>query len=349
MNPSTPAAPQKHRELIFAVIALVASTLGVALLGECAIRIITSKKLIYNIEMVRYAKTLKMADPSGQVSHVHRANQSAKLMGVDIRLNSLGHRGHELTSTRSSSQRRVFVLGSSVTMGWGVPEEHVFTSLVENRLNSEKPFGPKYSFEFANAGIGNYNTYAQLKLFQRQYPVVKPDLVVLHYFISDAEPRGMGRNSFILKNSLFAAYLYDKFSLLRISRGQRVDLFQYYDRIYSDPKGGWQDTIRQIAEIQETLKRDSIPFVIMIVPDFHFLDKGTPFAALYSKIEAQFQSMKIDTINTFEDFRERFSGKEAELWIQADDPHPNGQGHKLMADVLYRHLEQSHYFKTENK
>ena len=56
------------------------------------------------------------------------------------------------------------------------------------------------------------DTYFQYKLFQNQYPVVKPDMVVLHYFISDVEPRSMGRNNPILKHSFLADYFFDRFS-----------------------------------------------------------------------------------------------------------------------------------------
>jgi hypothetical protein len=108
-------------------------------------------------------------------------------------------------------------------MGWGVSYEKIFTSTAEARLNRDKPFGPGLSFEIENAGIGNYNTHFQYKLFQDQYPVVKPDMVVLHYFISDVQPRGMGRDNPLLKHSYLAAFFFDRWSRIRSVAGW-VDL-----------------------------------------------------------------------------------------------------------------------------
>ena len=119
--------------------------------GEGAVRLIASQKLIYNIEMVKYAKSLKMPDPDQVASHVHRPNSSAHLMGVNIALNSLGNRGPELPR-KSPNVLRIMVLGSSVTMGWGVSQEETFTSLAEKKLNTE-PLLLGKKVEIVNAGI----------------------------------------------------------------------------------------------------------------------------------------------------------------------------------------------------
>lgn len=329
----------RSRELLLGslLIALV-TVLGLGL-GELGIRVISSQKLIYNIEMVKYATQLKMPDTLGQVSHVHRPNRSARLMGVDIALNHLGHRGSDLADPRPPSRKRVMVLGSSVTLGWGVPQESTFTARTEAVLNREHPFGPDYSFEFANAGIGNYNTVFQARLFERQYPLVRPDLVVLHYFISDVQPRTMGRNNAILKHSYLAAFLFDRWSLLKLSlSGSYRDLFSFYRELYQPESPAWLETQHQIQAMHDAAARDSVPFVLMIIPDVHDLSPTTPYKALYRQIDSTFESMGLQTVNTFDAYQQRYGDKVSQLWIQADDPHPNARGHAVMADELYRYL-----------
>src|SRR5579864_3648588 len=78
------AAPK--RPLGARIASALIGVLVALLVGEIAVRIMASQTLIYNIEMVRYAKELKMPDPRGEVSHVHRPNASAHLMGVDVSL-----------------------------------------------------------------------------------------------------------------------------------------------------------------------------------------------------------------------------------------------------------------------
>ena len=323
------------RKGLFVVCSWIVAMTATALVGEGVLRLVSAYRLIYNIEMVRYARELKQRDPSGEVSHVHRPNASARLMGTPIALNSLGDRGPELAA-RTEPTKRVLVLGSSVTMGWGVPFPEVFSSVLETRLNRERPFGKDYRFEFVNAGIGNYNTTFQSVLFKRQYPLVKPDLVILHYFIRDAKPIGMGRDSLVLKHSYLAAFLYNRVQLVLL--GRRPSLIEHYSQLYSDSSAPWAETRAIVAEMKQTLDRDHVPFLIMIVPDIHDLSRTSPYGALYTRMQTAFAASGAATLNTYPAFQQRFGEREQELWIQDDDPHPNSRGHALMAEVAYRYL-----------
>src|SRR5688500_11442504 len=83
-EPDEPEEAEKKPHPLQRVASLVLGTLLALLVGEVVVRIVVTQTLIYNIEMVRYAKELKTPDPRGEVSHVHRPNASAHLMGVDI-------------------------------------------------------------------------------------------------------------------------------------------------------------------------------------------------------------------------------------------------------------------------
>ena len=335
----------KRREIALKLLFLLAAIMLTLAIGEVAIRVISSHTLIYNIEMAKYAKALKQRDPKGEVSHIHVPSHSARLMGVDVTLNSLGHRSHELSKQKTPGTRRILVLGASITMGWGVSVDHLFTSVVEERLNRIKPFGPDITFEIANAGIGNYNTCFESKLFQNQYPVVKPDLVVVQYAINDAEPRSMGRNNWLLQHSLLADYFFDRFQHLRFAGGNNKDLFSFYSHLYEDNSDAWNQSLGCLAAIRDTAQKDGVPVVIMIVPDIHELTPETPFRDLYARMASAFRKLDIPTINTFDEFREHFGTDVSKLWIQSDDPHPNASGHALMADILYNYLVEANPLK----
>ncbi len=327
----------RKRELIFGCIFILTATVLTLALGELALRLITARKLIYNIEMVKYAKALKMRDPRGIVSHVHRPGSSARLMGVEISLNSLGNRAPELLEPKPPGTERILVLGSSITMGWGVSADSVFTAVAEHRLNTEKLFGPDVTFEIQNAGIGNYNTVFQHQLFLDQFPRVRPDMVLLHYFISDVQPRSMGHDSPLLKHSLLAAFCYDRFGQFKF-RQQKTDLFTFYNQLYADDSDAWKITREHIAALRDSCRAAGVSFEIQIIPDIHDLAPGSPFAALYAKMETAFTALGIPTTNTFPTFQKQFGADVTSLWIQADDPHPNAAGHVLMADIFVNQL-----------
>src|SRR5947207_1728331 len=100
MSADAPAELTAKKKAAFVAVFLLLAFVCTAGLGELVMRIVVAHKLIYNIEMVKYAKELKTIDPEGVVSHVHRTNRSAKLMGVEIALNSLGHRSPELAAVK---------------------------------------------------------------------------------------------------------------------------------------------------------------------------------------------------------------------------------------------------------
>ena len=106
--------------------------------GEISIRIISSFFTVYSIEMLDYAKDLKIRGKVPEISHEHKPNAKATLMDVEVALNSFGHRSAELQNPKAGNERRVYVLGSSITLGWGVKVEEGFVSRVEQRLNRVK-------------------------------------------------------------------------------------------------------------------------------------------------------------------------------------------------------------------
>ena len=43
-----------------------------------------------------------------------------------------------------------------------------------------------------NAGIGNYNTHRYVTLFEKKLKELKPNLVIINYFVNDAEVLEVG-------------------------------------------------------------------------------------------------------------------------------------------------------------
>ena len=134
--------------------------------------------------MHKYAIALKRKSNTQGLIHEHVPNTKAKLMGVDFNINSLGFRDDELSKKKEHSEYRIMVLGCSNTVGWGVTQEKVFTTLIEKKLN--QTYKAK-QYEVINAGVGNYNTLLESIQLNERIQSINPDMVILHYFINDAE------------------------------------------------------------------------------------------------------------------------------------------------------------------
>jgi hypothetical protein len=78
--------------------------------------------------------------------------------------------------------------------------------------------------------------------------------------------------------------------------------------------------------------------VVLLTPNPHDLSKDSPYPAIYEKIAAAFQGMNIDVINTYPAFFEQYGQNPSQLWVAVGDPHPNANGHRVMADELLKYL-----------
>src|ERR1043166_7044657 len=111
------------REHAFWLLMIVAM-LALAALGiELAVRAVIDDGMQFDLEMWKYARDVKQVADDPLTGHGHRPNSQARLMGVDVRINSKGLREREIPYERTPSTRRILMLGDSFTEGWGGPSE----------------------------------------------------------------------------------------------------------------------------------------------------------------------------------------------------------------------------------
>ena len=60
-------------------------------------------------------------------------------LDTDFATNRWGMRDRDYDLAKSSGTFRIALLGSSNVMGWGVPQEDVFETILEARLNDDRP------------------------------------------------------------------------------------------------------------------------------------------------------------------------------------------------------------------
>jgi len=106
--------------------------------GEIVVRIYTRSHILYDMEMSRYAKALRVKSADPRIGHVHKPNGSAHLMGVEVRINSDGMRDREYPVERNEKYQVIF-LGDSLTLGWGFRQEETFENLIEEEINKRVP------------------------------------------------------------------------------------------------------------------------------------------------------------------------------------------------------------------
>ena len=94
-----------------------------------------------------------------------------------------------------------------------------------------------------NLGVGNYNTQQELALFRDVGMKVKPDIIVLLYFINNAEPmQRYDQISWLEEHSEAWVVLNYRIDALRRQYGVQPDWRHYYRNLYNEDAPGWIKT-----------------------------------------------------------------------------------------------------------
>ena len=128
---------------------------------------------------------------------------------ITICTNSLGYRNPEIGK---KTKTRVLFLGDSITFGLGLNEEETFVRIIE-KLSENTPT----PLETINAGVTGMGLQNELALLMETGIKIKPDIVVLDFYLNDFQPSPgvrLVKVPPILKKSWLIQHLFRAFSII---------------------------------------------------------------------------------------------------------------------------------------
>lgn len=277
----------------------------------------------YDIEMWRYAKLLTQKSKNPVIGHEHRKNRQATLQSVQIRTNNFGMRGPNIDLDRSG-ERRILFLGSSLTLGWGVPEPETLPAILNDRLGDR--------IEVVNAGVCNYNTTQYVELFMTKLTVLNPTDIVLQYFINDTEVLSPSQSNWLIRHSQFAITLWQILNRV-IKKNTEQDTLTYYKRLYQKNAPGYKAMLNALDRIKAYADEKKIRVYLLMSPDFYNL-ADYQYEFIHRIMEQEASARGIFFIDLLSAFKGVTITKPQSLWVMPNDPHPNGKTNQLMADYL---------------
>jgi lysophospholipase L1-like esterase len=293
------------------------------LLGEITLRLYLTQRIFYDVEMSRYAQLLKVESPNPLIGHVHRPNTSARLMGVDVDINSVGLRDDE-PRAEGAGLRRVVFLGDSLTFGWGVEEDRSFAHLLEVSLGEAGPT------EVLNFGTGNYNTTQEVELFLERGRDFRPEQVVVFYFINDAEPVPAKSSLSFLARFRIVTFYWSRLKQLAARFFPTQTFREYYANLYEPDQPGWQETRAAFRRLAEVCRADGVDLRVVLLPELHALDEY-PFDREYRAVAEFLRDEGIPVLDVTESFSDVTDPQS--LWVSLDDAHPNAEAHRRIAEA----------------
>ena len=277
----------------------------------------------YDIEMWRYSKLLKKRSADPILGHEHRYNKEALLESVSIRTNNFGLRGPDIEE-QCTKKRRILFLGSSMTLGWGVPEAETFSDLLSQNLGND--------VEVLNAGIGNYNTVRYVELFMTKLKVLNPTDIVIDYAINDTEVLHDKNANWFLRNSQLAVTLWQLYH--KIAHKYTVqDMVSYYKSCYQPDSKGYIDMIAALDKITTYAREHNIRLYLVLRPDFtNITDYKYGFIDKIMKRESLKRDIKyLDLFPAFDGVTDPSS-----FLAMPNDFHCNGKANRMMVEYALK-------------
>jgi lysophospholipase L1-like esterase len=283
--------------------------------------------------MWKYAVDLKRISANPEIGHEHVPGSSARLMGHDVAINSAGLRDREIPEAKPDGATRVLMLGDSITFGWGVGQNETLpVRLAEEYAKRGAPA------EVINSGVGNYNTAMEVAWFRERGLAYAPDVVVLNYFINDAEPTPVYRDVPWLARRFYAYPVlggaWDAFKR-RVTRDEQ-DWRSYYAGLYAEGAPGWEKAQREIAALASLCREKGIRLVIAHIPELREL---APYA--FPEVQTKVQAVAAANGIEYVDLLPAVAGAPPDgLWVTVPDPHPNARAQIMFARELAEYLTQ---------
>lgn len=264
--------------------------------------------------------------------------------GVPYRTNHEGFRGPERTWEKPPNGFRVAVIGGSISMGWGVPEEDTYAARLERALAQRFP---QRRVEVLNLGLAGLDTAGAGQRLEDVGLAFDPDLVVYGFTLNDLENDAYlhTRVDPMLDDGVPGPA--PRFVLERILRPRYAGLAEVLwappgsyvhelDQNYFQNPAAWQPVDAALDRLAAITRERGICGVVLIHTRLHFLNALHPYHRHYAAIRAAAEARGLFPISSFHIFRGR---KDRKLWVGPRDAHPGPEAHVLLAEALLEGLD----------
>jgi D-alanyl-lipoteichoic acid acyltransferase DltB (MBOAT superfamily) len=283
--------------------------------------------------MKRPVKLLRVIDAGGLTrfadgfiqQELVSSMQSTTYFGK-VTTNKWGMRDRDYEKTPAPNTYRIAILGSSVEMGWGVNDDEVFESLVENRLNTELPGNKIQKYEILNFGVPGYFPLQQAPALEKAL-AFSPN-AILYMAHGNEFTRATRYLADVVHNGIDIPY--EKLRAIADSAGANSGISKSEAERRLLPNKNYILTWLYEWITEECRKHEVVPILIFL-PQTEGGDweVETPGALRIAK-EAGFKV--IDLMNVFDGYEPR------SIQLNEWDKHPNVLGHRIMAERIYQVL-----------
>lgn len=254
--------------------------------------------------------------------------------GARFTTNKWGLRDQDYELRKPPSTYRFAIVGSSIEMGAGVNDHDVFESLVEERLNKNNKKELYSKYEILNFAAGGYDLANNVKVIEEKVFKFEPDAVI---YFAHTNQRWTTADRFleIINSGVDLEYDFLKDIKKRAGLQQGMNNVESMKRLlpYANEIQHW--AYRRIVE--KCHQNNSVP-VWVLLPHLRQ-------AVLMKEVDENDRSLiatakslgfvVMDLSKVYHNHDIKF------LVVSSWDAHPNKEGHRLVANLLYNKIVEN--------
>lgn len=150
---------------------------------------------------------------------------------VHIRVNDKGFRGESIPEKKAENEYRILVLGDSLTLQDYLPEEDLFTELMQRELNASQS---QRLIRVINGGNTDFGLKEEIAFLEDRGLPIQPNMVIVGFYLNDSEPSwgvqgklGIKKKAYWLRSSLALSRLYLNYKLYQWAKRTGFSKFQW--------------------------------------------------------------------------------------------------------------------------
>lgn len=348
MSEATPAAASRPRRMRSAAALALAATALALLLAELTLRVTLpeARELPPRPAPGPGLSEAGLPELRG-IWELERPNVRGIYKGVLHRTNSAGARGPEIRREPRPGTLRIALIGDSIAMGEGVEESLTYAARVARLLAEDDP---GRDVEVVNLGISGVTAPHAAHRLEYIGALYNPHLVVYGYTLNDIEGkayRAAPPQERLELERLLARFEDSPSALLRavwprllLAWSAFRPLRGSYERElawnYRENPSAWREVesaLERIAAKSRELGACALLFVHPRLQDLSALHAFTPF---YRQVADAARARGLYVATAFDALRGESA---AALRFSAQDPHPNAEGHRRLAEALRDAIE----------
>jgi len=249
--------------------------------------------------------------------------------GTQLTTNRWGMRDKDYEKTPPPNTYRIALTGPSFVMGYGVNDGEDFDSLLEERLNRENSGTPYAGYEILNFAVPGYSAIQNLMVMEQKALDFQPNAVF--YMAHQREEES------VIK------YMAD-----RLSVGADLpypDLMDLTHQAGADPEATKVETERVLQPVGTEL----LSWTYQRIVEVSGAHGTLPVWIFMPTLENPLRQEEIDHLKRVAkeagfivvDLADAYDNQDLDSLVVAYwDKHPNGKGHSLIAEDLYRKLQE---------